>query len=42
MTDTATATAEQIQIAIILPPTLTKKMDEFVRLGVGKSREELI
>lgn|GEM_PF-4705563 len=27
---------------IILPSALTKKLDEFVRLGAGESREELI
>lgn len=42
MADVAVATPEQIQVAIVLPPALTKKLDEFVRLGVGESREALI
>jgi len=42
MADVSVAVPEQIQIAIILPPALTKKLDEFVRLGAGESRESLI
>ena len=42
MADISVAVPEQIQIAIILPPALTKKLDEFVRLGAGESREALI
>lgn len=42
MADVAIAIPEQIQVAIVLPPALTKKLDEFVRLGVGESREALI
>jgi hypothetical protein len=42
MADGAVATPEQIQVAIVLPPVLTKILDGFVRLGVGESREALI
>lgn len=42
MADVAVATPQQIQVALVLPPALTKKLDEFVRLGVGESREALI
>ncbi|HLB48762.1 MAG TPA: hypothetical protein VJL59_17270 [Anaerolineales bacterium] len=42
MADVAVAIPEQIQVAVILPSALMKKLDEFVRLGVGESREALI
>lgn len=42
MADVTLATTEQIQVAIVLPPGLVKKLDEFVRLGVGENRESLI
>lgn len=42
MADGTVAAPEQIQVAIVLPPALTKTLDGFVRLGVGESREALI
>lgn len=42
MADVAIEAPEQIQVAIVLPLALTKKLDEFVRLGVGENREALI
>lgn len=42
MADVTLALPDQIQVAIVLPPALTRKLDAFVRLGVGESREALI